>query len=138
MAKNFWKETKPTQFQSTTSDIPFYCLEKPSVGTLEFLFLVKEWDNMKVGLADDKIRYIEECRDALKRKIGLDRTVDPLYTVNLKIFYLSRAVLCFKLCWLHNSRQGTTCRHSTCECNVRCRNMIQQETLGSIGLSTTR
>ncbi len=96
MAKDFGEKTKPAQFQSTTSNIPFDCLEEPSIGAFgNFLLLVKEWDNVKVGLANDKIGHIEKCRDALKWKIGLDRPVDPLNAVHLEIFDFSHAVLRF-------------------------------------------
>lgn len=126
MTKNLRKKSQAAQFQSTTSNIPFYCLEEPPIRAPgDILVLVEERDNVEIGLADHKIRYVEKSRNTLERKIGLDRSVDPLNAVHLEIFNLSRAVLRFELSRLHNSRQGTTCSYGTCQCNVRCRNVIQ-------------
>ena len=125
LSEKFGKESQSTQFQGTTSNIPFYCLKEFPKGTLRNLLFVKEGHNVKIGLADDEIGHIEEGRDTLKRKIGLDGSINPLNAVDLEIFNLSHAVLRFQLGRFHYARQGTARRDSTRQCDVWCRNMIE-------------
>ena len=59
MSKNFGKKSQSAQLQCTTTNVPFYCLEKSPIGTPISLLLVEEGEYVKIGLGDDEIGHIE-------------------------------------------------------------------------------
>ena len=59
--------------------------------------------NIFIDLGNDKLRDVEELREAVQRQIGAQRAVDVLRPRGIHRHDLARGVLCHQSCRAHDS-----------------------------------
>lgn len=108
LTKDAREKSKLAQFEASISDIPFDHLEELPIGasTIWMVFLVEKWDDVKVGLTHNIIRYVEQSGNSFEGQIRLNRSIDPFHSVDLKWLQYPHPILRLEFGRFHDSRES--------------------------------